>query len=230
MEVAEKFYPIASHPDNSSKDGNMSPKRNVDEKSNPAGERIYLRNSKGRRLHFYPAKAQSWNKKLPDGTCQILYRVENTVPILKEHGIGSWVLCHFQPGSERTKAIKTLEAVDWLLASGFELPPKLAKFTESEDLASYLEMEVVTPRASSTPAKPETGNRVAEICTDLQLRILEELYYSGLTAEGLERRIGRSIDAIKRALKGLSEAGKVKNKRGLGYFRPDAPPKPCTDD
>ncbi len=76
------------------------------------------------------------------------------------------------------------------------------------------------PRGSATPWVP----------TELQGRILEELDGVAYTAEGLQERLGsicvrRSLDAVKDALADLKRNGRVGNRRGLGYFRPDRPPR-----
>ena len=68
--------------------------------------------------------------------------------------------------------------------------------------------------------------------TELQIRILEELSKEPMTAEDIEQRLlmigsKRDLTTIKRALADLKKSGAVDNKRGLGYFRTDMPPKPC---
>jgi len=82
-------------------------------------------------------------------------------------------------------------------------------------------------KAEATPADAPFCN---DILTDLQLSIMDELQSEGLTADILSIKLGKSVDAIKVALRELMKTGKVKNKRGLGYYRPDCPPRPSTNE
>ncbi len=76
------------------------------------------------------------------------------------------------------------------------------------------------------------------ILTNLQIQILEELDGNGLTGEKLAKALDdsvstvgqpgdvRALSTVKTALNELTKLGLVKNKRGVGYYRPDKPPKP----
>ena len=66
--------------------------------------------------------------------------------------------------------------------------------------------------------------------TETQRRILEELDSLAMTAEALTKRlqdigVERDLRTVKAALRDLKMADAVRNKRGLGYYRPDKPPK-----
>jgi len=79
-------------------------------------------------------------------------------------------------------------------------------------------------------AKEKASREEADALTELQTTILEELDGEAMRAEYLTRHlksinVKRSVRAVKAALAGLQKAGKVKNRRGLGYYRPDKPPK-----
>jgi len=61
--------------------------------------------------------------------------------------------------------------------------------------------------------------------TDLQSSIMSELEGNALTAPSLAKVLQKPDETVKYALKGLKKLGKVANKRGRGYYRPDAPPQ-----
>lgn len=63
------------------------------------------------------------------------------------------------------------------------------------------------------------------ILTDRQSQIMKCLNKQALTGEEIARSVTISISTTKEALRELKELGFVKNKRGLGYYRPDAPPE-----
>ncbi len=90
---------------------------------------------------------------------------------------------------------------------------------ESQQAESELsEDDARTARAPVTP----DGN-----WTQLQLCILEALHYCSRTGENLANAVGRKYPTVRDALRTngpLRTSGYVTNKRGLGYYRTDAPP------
>ena len=67
--------------------------------------------------------------------------------------------------------------------------------------------------------------------SDLEITILDELTKESYTADALTARLeqihqNKHVSTVKRALRRLMKLGKVDNKRGLGYFRTDHPPRP----
>jgi hypothetical protein len=75
------------------------------------------------------------------------------------------------------------------------------------------------------------AHEAVEVLTELEMRILEELAGHAMTAEALtiylqKRAVERDVSTVKRAISHLTKMGEVANKKGLGYYRTDAPPKP----
>jgi len=73
------------------------------------------------------------------------------------------------------------------------------------------------------------------VLTETQYRILEETHpvarrATSMTADRLVRRLRISRSTFFAQVKPLMEKGYIANMRGIGYFRPDAPPKPVTDE
>ncbi|HUT10556.1 MAG TPA: winged helix-turn-helix domain-containing protein [Thermoguttaceae bacterium] len=85
--------------------------------------------------------------------------------------------------------------------------------------ARLLELEARTKlRSPVTPSGEWTW---------LQLRILEALHYASFTGEGLAKAINKPYPTVRDALKTtgrLRTSGYVDNKRGVNYYRTDAPP------
>jgi hypothetical protein len=79
-----------------------------------------------------------------------------------------------------------------------------------------------TADPSRTPAT-ETGR--AFVPTAFQLRILQALERKNLTADELEGKVDSDRKRLFRdGLNPLKKAGKIANRRSIGYFRPDSPP------
>lgn len=77
-----------------------------------------------------------------------------------------------------------------------------------------------TPAVVQPKAMPFIG-------TDLQRSILEQLQGNALPLESLATTLGMTVSTVRSAIygpNGLKTLGHVANKRGLGYYRPGAPP------
>lgn len=83
------------------------------------------------------------------------------------------------------------------------------------------------------PDPPKDATKREPVLTDLQCRIFEELWERAMKADEITNhlekvcRMKRDRRTVERAVAVLKKEGLVINKRGLGYFRPDAPPKPA---
>ncbi len=191
---------------------------------------------------------------LGGNACQLLVRAAedrglNSTRIQKAHAIGVEYLWDVV---EKMNAMK--RGSIWTLMNDFldmckfvavDMPDKKQQsyrqgITEIGRLAIKLENEArrprVIPSAGAQPARvdgaPGDGGD-NEPSTDLQIRILEELAGHGMTAEALTGRLDKigvkkDLRTVKAALADLKKRGTVKNKKGLGYYCPDSPPKPVT--
>jgi biotin operon repressor len=90
------------------------------------------------------------------------------------------------------------------------------------DIAIDLQKRVMS---SATGALATSIDRT-EPLIDTQNRILEELDGEGLTAADIAKRLVLGETTIKENVSKLMKLGRIKNMRGLGYYRPDRPPKP----
>ncbi len=142
-------------------------------------------------------------------------------------------------------------SLTWLLDPGDILQPKLIEpllkpgttrdvieclqaWQDKEPLPPELRDSVDATQRVAGGLPRQEGTQIADdepVLTELQIRILEELKDTSWTAEGLTKHLesiamGRDVRTVKKALRGLKTAGKVANRRGLGYYRPDFPPKP----
>ena len=79
----------------------------------------------------------------------------------------------------------------------------------------------------STDATPKTlHGMLGELPTDLQLGIFKALYKRALIGKELVSVLQKeSFASIKFAMAPLMERGIIANRRGRGYYRPDAPPE-----
>jgi len=105
-------------------------------------------------------------------------------------------------------------------------------FLEDNTLSSQEKLELIT--INETSIQKTNDDTIPEPWTDLQNRILEELSpehrdIGKMTAEMLAKKLGCTTQGLHKAMKPLKDANKVKNKSGLGYYRPESPPKPITD-
>jgi len=78
------------------------------------------------------------------------------------------------------------------------------------------------PSAPVTPRAPE-----GHTWTELEATILAELHGAAFTLEALARHLGLPVPTVRDRLlrdKPLRRSGVVANRRGLGYYRTDAPP------
>lgn len=83
--------------------------------------------------------------------------------------------------------------------------------------------------------RTENYDKVFADLTEPQYRILEELHpkHRGpakRTGEDLAKRLNVGRTTFFEAVRLLKDRGLVANKRGFGYYRPDMPPKPVTDE
>jgi len=79
-------------------------------------------------------------------------------------------------------------------------------------------------------ANPQRGVPKSFVPTDVQRKILQNLNGKALSAKELVEPVKAALPTIKDNLAILKDVGKVLNKRGLGYYRPDKPPDPDTPD
>jgi hypothetical protein len=97
--------------------------------------------------------------------------------------------------------------------------------------ASLIAEQVLGLRDSVLSRGEDDQKREGPVLTDLQQQIYDQLDREAYTAEALALLLARDgkdakdDSAIKRALRKLKDAGLIANKRGRGYYRPDAPPR-----
>lgn len=92
---------------------------------------------------------------------------------------------------------------------------------ETEQLrARLLKLNENTPPANVA----SLDEAVQSPLTDLQLTIMAQLKGNAYVGEKLAIAIGNPYPTVRDALGKLKELGKVNNKLGLGYYRPDFPP------
>jgi len=94
------------------------------------------------------------------------------------------------------------------------------------------ELAAQTPKLSAGGESADGKDSETPILTELQTRIYEELARGPMTAEDMTTRlqeigVEKGLTTVKRALAVLKNLERVKNKRGLGYYRADMPPKPA---
>jgi hypothetical protein len=93
------------------------------------------------------------------------------------------------------------------------------------ELDKYLSLRVrgySAPEEESRDARRKDDPRFQP--THLQKKILKALEGNGLTLDNLEEKTERDRHTVVKALEELKERALVINKRGVGYYRPDAPP------
>jgi biotin operon repressor len=81
-----------------------------------------------------------------------------------------------------------------------------------------------TPQDAAQTLVTPTALRVQFVLDGQHRAILAALNGRALTKESLAEATGISAGAINRKLAPLRERGMIVNQRGVGYFRPDAPP------
>ena len=90
------------------------------------------------------------------------------------------------------------------------------------DLVDIVSIEDLQRPNAEQSAKSEL---VAPVFTHTQNKILAKLDGNGWTAEDLAKMLALGVTTVKKALAILKKAGAVANKPGLGYYRPDKPPR-----
>ncbi len=148
-----------------------------------------------------------WTGKPRDQHFETLLQWEST------DGTAFFLLIHFGHDlTERDYARKLTpqDAVDWLSREGYDLPDDL------HDLDSASK----TGTASSSQCQPLLTPALQEVW-DLLARTI-------LTAKELAAKVAAapvSEDSIRKRIAAIRRFGRVvKNRRGLGYYRSDAPP------
>jgi len=116
--------------------------------------------------------------------------------------LAAWGIDHTKPGY-------------WKQARGI----LLARFGISPE--NLLSMTAVDALAVLASDKPRVN---AAPLTDLESSIIKQLEGAAYTCEGLALVLETPTSTIRDALRRLKVSGLVGNKRGRGYYRPDAPP------
>jgi hypothetical protein len=101
------------------------------------------------------------------------------------------------------------------------------KMKHPQGYAAYLPEPLQKGLDAATQPPPDASGG-DEPWTQLEMDILEALRGKALTGEGIGRAIRREFPTVRDALKTnapLRRSGKVANKRGVGYYRTDAPPQ-----
>lgn len=128
--------------------------------------------------------------------------------------------------NSRAIRITLSEAHRWLTSHGFTPPADLLA------LLGASPPPAPAPAASPPTAAPPTAATPAAPAAPLPAPIPESaravwdaLHRTALTAKELAQKLGSTEDAMRKRVDALRALGyEIRNRRGAGYYRPDAPP------